>query len=143
MKSFSLNIQQWFRATFAVPVMSTPSRIETRTNRMNRARRRISRNHTSHSRRVCLEFVNRQARRVAIAGSFNDWRPAVTPMVPMGGGWWVKGLALPPGRYEYRLVVDGRAMPDPNAAETMSAPDGGMNSVLVVREPARNGGFAS
>jgi 1,4-alpha-glucan branching enzyme len=132
MKSLSLNIQQWFRTAFAVPVVSTPSRIETRTNRMNRARRRISRNHTSHSHRICLQFVNRQASRVAIAGSFNNWRPSVTPMVPMGGGWWAKGLVLPPGRYEYRFVVDNCEMPDPNAPETVRSFDGRVNSVLVV-----------
>lgn len=90
------------------------------------------RNHSLHSSCVCLEFVHRRARRVCVAGSFNDWRPAATPMIPMGGGWWVKGLVLPPGRHEYRLVVDDQWMPDPNAAETTHAPDGRMNSVLVV-----------
>jgi 1,4-alpha-glucan branching enzyme len=82
---------------------------------------------------VYLEFVHSRARQVAIAGSFNDWRPAVTPMVSMGRGWWAKGLVLPPGRYEYRFVVDGQAMPDPNAAESTPTRNGELNSVLVVR----------
>jgi 1,4-alpha-glucan branching enzyme len=81
---------------------------------------------------VYVEFVNPRAQQVAIAGSFNDWRPTVTPMVPMGRGWWVKGLVLPPGRYEYRLVVDGQPMPDPNATEAVPTPTGQVNSVLVV-----------
>jgi 1,4-alpha-glucan branching enzyme len=94
--------------------------------------RRHDHHRSRHSRCVYLEFVHPQARRVCVAGSFNDWRPAVTPMIPMGRGWWVKGLALPPGRYEYRLVVDGQWLPDPNAAEATSTPDGGVNSVLVI-----------
>ena len=88
--------------------------------------------HSFHRRCVCLEFVHRRASQVSIAGSFNDWRPAVTPMIPMGGGWWVKGLVLPPGRHEYRFVVDGQWVPDPNAVETAPAFDGTANSVLVV-----------
>lgn len=99
---------------------------------MNRTRRPIAKNHFLHPHCVCLEFVNRQARQVAIAGSFNDWRPAATPMVPMGRGWWVKGLVLSPGRHEYRLVVDGQEMPDPNALQTTRGSDGRASSVLVV-----------
>lgn len=90
------------------------------------------RNYCRRSRCIYLEFMHPRARSVCVAGSFNDWRPAVTPMIPMGRGWWVKGLVLPPGRYEYRLVVDGQWVPDPNAAEAAPTPDGRVNSVLVV-----------
>ena len=44
----------------------------------------------------------------------------------------MKELALPPGRYEYRLVVDGESMPDPLVHETAPNPFGGLNSVLKV-----------
>ena len=101
---------------------------------MSRTRRPITRNHSLHPRCVYLEFINRHARRVSVAGSFNDWRPTATPMIPMGGGWWVKGLVLPPGRHEYRLVVDDQEMPDPNAPQTARSSDGRVNSVLVVPE---------
>ena len=67
-------------------------------------------------------------------GTFNDWRPAVTPMVPLGNGHWSKALTLPPGVYEYRLVVDGAWMPDPRAIETVPNPFGGVNSVLKTEE---------
>ena len=39
-------------------------------------------------------------------------------------------LALPPGTYEYRLVVDGEWIADPSAKETVPNPFGGVNSVL-------------
>ena len=47
------------------------------------------------------------ARSVCVAGTFNDWHPLVTEMINVGGDRWAKALTLPPGRYEYRFVVDG------------------------------------
>lgn len=81
---------------------------------------------------VHLEFTHPSAATVAIAGTFNDWRPQATPMVAVGGGRWVKDLALPPGTYEYLLVVDGRWLADPLAKETVPNPFGGVNSVVRV-----------
>ena len=53
-------------------------------------------------------------------------------MVSVGDGRWLKGLVLPPGNYEYRVVVDGEWMPDPRASETVTNPFGERNSVLKV-----------
>ena len=44
----------------------------------------------------------------------------------------MKETVLPPGTYEYRLVVDGQWMPDPLAKETVPNPFGGRNSILRV-----------
>jgi len=88
-------------------------------------------------RKVRVEFVHQTAQQVCIGGTFNNWRPAVTPMVPLGDGRWAKELTLAPGVYEYRLVVDGVWIPDPRAIETVPNPFGGVNSVLkteVMRE---------
>jgi 1,4-alpha-glucan branching enzyme len=79
-----------------------------------------------------FEFQHNEARGVWIAGSFNDWRPDATPMVALGDGRWVKELTLPPGRYEYRVLVDGNWVDDPNAKETVANPHGGMNAVITV-----------
>ena len=79
-----------------------------------------------------FEFTHPTAARVCVAGTFNDWRPEATPMVSLGEGRWVKELVLPPGVYEYRLVVDGEWMADPRASETAPNPFGEMNSVLKV-----------
>jgi hypothetical protein len=48
-------------------------------------------------------------------------------------------LGLPPGRYEYRLVVDGAWVDDPTAMEFVGNPHGGRNAVVVVgeRSPAQ------
>jgi 1,4-alpha-glucan branching enzyme len=86
---------------------------------------------------VHVEFSHPTAAAVAIAGTFNDWRPGVTPMVSLGDGRWVKELVLQPGIYEYRLVVDGQWMPDPRASETAPNPFGEVNSILKVNGSAR------
>ena len=84
------------------------------------------------SQRVCLGLTHATAQEVCIAGSFNDWHPSVTPMVRLDDGKWAKELALPPGRYEYRFVVDGQWVDDPAATELIPNPFGTPNAVLVV-----------
>jgi 1,4-alpha-glucan branching enzyme len=81
---------------------------------------------------VRFEFTHPTASTVCIAGTFNDWHPAAKPMHPLGGGRWHKETELPPGTYEYCLVVDGKWMPDPHAPETVANPFGGKNSILKV-----------
>jgi hypothetical protein len=46
---------------------------------------------------------------------------------------WTKILALPPGRYQYRYVVDGEWREDPENPNAVPGPAGVRNSVLVVR----------
>lgn len=86
----------------------------------------------SSRRRVHIEYHDEQAQAVFIAGTFNEWRPDTTPMMNLGQGRWVKELTLPPGRYEYRLVVDGQWRTDPAASECVPNGYGDCNSVLVV-----------
>ncbi len=84
---------------------------------------------------VHIEFTNPTAASVQVAGSFNEWRPEATPMISLGDGRWAKELALPPGAYEYCMVVDGAWMADPLAQESVPNPFGGLNSVLRVAAP--------
>jgi len=75
-----------------------------------------------------------RASQVAIAGDFNDWQPAKTPMQKIGQtGLWQAKLSLPAGRYRYRLVVDGKWQQDPY--NEISEPNvfGDLNSVLEVK----------
>ena len=81
---------------------------------------------------VRLELARPDAQEVGIAGSFNDWHPSVTPMIRLNDGKWAKQLALLPGRYEYRFVVDGEWVDDPAATELIPNSFGTANAVLVV-----------
>jgi 1,4-alpha-glucan branching enzyme len=81
---------------------------------------------------VRIECRDGKAQQVCLAGSFNDWNPTAMPMLHISHDRWVKELSLPPGRYEYRLIVDGQWTCDPAAAEQVSNSYGEFNSVLNV-----------
>ena len=87
---------------------------------------------TRAARAVRLEIFQPEAIDVCVAGSFNEWRPQATPLIPLGNGTWSKELTLPSGRYEYRFVVDGVWTTDPNAQENQLNPFGSLNSVLTI-----------
>ena len=87
---------------------------------------------TGH-RPVTFNFHDPEAGMVAIAGTFNDWHPSATPMVPLGHGHWAKALELKPGIYESLFVVDGNWVADPGSAVTVSNPFGGINCCVTVR----------
>jgi len=71
--------------------------------------------------------------RVRLAGDFNAWSPDAGVMLQIhDDGGWTKFVPLKPGRYEYRLVVDGRWLPDPLNPKRVPNELGSMNSVLEV-----------
>jgi 1,4-alpha-glucan branching enzyme len=84
------------------------------------------------ARAVRLETFQPDAIDVCVAGSFNEWQPEATPLVPLGDGKWAKELTLPDGKYEYRFIVDGVWLTDTNAQENQPNPFGSMNSVLTI-----------
>lgn len=81
---------------------------------------------------VHFEFTHPTALSVSVAGCFNQWKPEAKSLHPASGGRWVKETVLPPGTYEYCLVVDGEWMSDPAAKDYVPNPFGGRNSVLKV-----------
>ncbi len=94
---------------------------------------------------VRFEFTHPTATSVSIAGTFNDWNPTTKSMQLLENGQWFGETALPPGTYEYLLVVDGQWIADPLATDYVPNPFGGRNSILEVasslaRIPARQRG---
>lgn len=47
------------------------------------------------------------AESVTVVGSFNDWEPTALSDED-GDGIWTARVSVPPGRYEYAFVIDGR-----------------------------------
>lgn len=83
---------------------------------------------------VLVRFALRApgARRVAVAGSFNDWNAGAAILSDGGGtGLFSATVSLPPGEHEYMFVVDGRFVTDPAADE--HRPDGFGNTNAVLR----------
>jgi chromosome partitioning protein len=75
-----------------------------------------------------------RAKSVHVAGDFNGWQPSKLPLEKVGtSGVWQAAAKLPPGKYRYRLVVDGQWQQDPYNELTELNPFGGYNSVLEVK----------
>jgi len=75
-------------------------------------------------------------KKVQIAGDINSWSPASTELTQEGESWKTK-LYLNPGRYQYKLVVDGKWINDPANSDSASNGIGGFNSVLEVKNPIK------
>jgi chromosome partitioning protein len=80
-------------------------------------------------------------RQIAVAGEFNGWAPANTPLQPDGSGQGVQALVpLPEGPTQYMLVVDGQWITDPYNPHLSANPFGGSNSVVHVPSSLSTGG---
>lgn len=81
---------------------------------------------------VLFHYVDSQARKVCISGSFNQWSTQSHCMVRKGDAWSLQ-LSLPRGRYPYLFVVDDAVMkPDPGAILVEESGFGMKNSILIV-----------
>jgi chromosome partitioning protein len=71
------------------------------------------------------------AREVAIAGDFNQWDPHRTPLRRDDRlNIWQAVVDVPPGRYRYRLVIDGQWKPDPYNTAVESNSFGEVDNVI-------------
>ena len=61
-----------------------------------------------HARSTRLVCHAPEAKAVFLAGMFNGWKPDATPMVKGSEGEWSVNMKLPPGRHEFKFVVDGQ-----------------------------------
>jgi len=74
-----------------------------------------------------------EARQISVAGDFNGWNPTVTPMKRDPNlGVWQACIPVPPGRYLYRLVIDGLWVKDPYNTTVETNPFGELNSVIEI-----------
>jgi len=74
------------------------------------------------------------AESVALAGDFNGWNSALTPLTKDGTGLWFAEIeALKAGRYQYKFIVnDSRWVEDPGNGMKVTDNYGGLNSILTV-----------
>jgi hypothetical protein len=87
----------------------------------------------AESEPVTFVIANAHAHRVALSGDFNHWSADATLMNRDLDGTWRITLALPPGRHQYKFIVDGHWMADPNAPEQVADGHGATNSLIEVR----------
>ena len=71
---------------------------------------------------------------VILTGNFNGWDERAIKMKRDTDGWHLRA-DLPPGRYEYKFIIDGKWSHDPEAKENVYNEHGTLNSVLKVTVP--------
>lgn len=72
-----------------------------------------------------------QAKKVVLSGSFNNWSPDSILMQKTNTGWTTT-MKLPPGKYWYKFVIDGKWITDPDNRLTENDGEGFINSAFYV-----------
>lgn len=88
------------------------------------------------SKRGEVTFVLNQmptAKKVYLAGTFNQWDPVEKKMSKSKDGSFRAKMKLTPGKYEYKFIVDGDWVDDPEADKSVNE-FGTTNSVVEIQE---------
>ncbi len=89
---------------------------------------------------ILFSIKMNKVKSVGIAGDFNNWKPRQADAFDKDeNGVWSKVIRLNPGLYQYKMIIDGKWVSDPNNPIKVQSPFGGSNSVLVVKEEPKNG----
>ena len=81
--------------------------------------------------RFTFDPKNKKYKRVQIKGQMNEWNPAAGYLFEKEGKWNID-FQLFPGRYQYKLIIDGKEKSDPNNRDSVSNNNGGYNSLLTL-----------
>lgn len=81
---------------------------------------------------ITFTYFAPQAGSVLVAGDFTRWEHSPISLVKERAGMWKTTIALKPGKYQYRLLVDGQWQNDPGCPELLPNEFGSTNCVLSV-----------
>ncbi len=81
---------------------------------------------------AAFKFISPKAKKVSIAGTFNNWDVGKLTAKKDSDGNWTAKVNLKPGRYEYKFFVDGSWINDPKA-KTVYNSYGTENSVIEIK----------
>ncbi len=73
------------------------------------------------------------AKKVTVAGTFNKWDARKLLAKKDSKGNWLAKVALMPGKYEYKFVVDENWTNDPRCTSCVANSLGSHNSVIEVK----------
>jgi hypothetical protein len=82
---------------------------------------------------LVVRFRLKDARTVALAGDWNDWRPL--SLTRLGQDEWRGAVALLPGTYHFVLLVDETEWVVPRGVATVPDGMGGRTALMVVEPP--------
>jgi len=81
--------------------------------------------------RFTFDPKNRKYKHVQIKGQMNEWNAAAGYLFEKDGKWHID-LQLFPGKYQYKLILDGKEKSDPGNRDSVSNNMGGYNSLLTL-----------
>jgi 1,4-alpha-glucan branching enzyme len=84
--------------------------------------------------KVVVHLRASEAQEVLLLGDFNNWDPKTPPMKEDRRGLWKTSMLLAPGRYEYKLLVDGQWRLDGRNPNRVLNSLGTENNVLMIPE---------
>ena len=88
----------------------------------------------SKGKRVTFQVKAPPGSDVSVAGTFNDWNPSRHPMRDNpDSGHYKAQILLPPGRHEYKFVIDGSWELDNGNPQRVPNALGSLNSVMDVK----------
>jgi len=88
----------------------------------------------SSKRGVRFSLKSPNAKEVFLVGDFNNWDTRANPMKLDEDGLWKIRLLIPPGRYEFKLLVDGKWREGTKEEQTVPNCFGTLNNVMIVSE---------
>lgn len=81
--------------------------------------------------RFTFDPKEKKHKRVQISGQMNDWNPAAGYLFRKDNKWYID-LHLFPGKYQYKILLDGKMVCDPTNPDSVYNNNGGYNSLLIV-----------
>ncbi len=81
--------------------------------------------------RFTFDPRNKKYKRVQIKGQMNEWNAASGYLFEKDGKWHID-FQLFPGKYQYKLILDGKEKTDPNSRDSVTNNNGGYNSLLTI-----------
>lgn len=84
-------------------------------------------------RKINFKVAAEPGSEVFVAGTFNNWDPRNQPMpANPTSGYYKTAIALPPGRHEYKFIINGEWRVDANCPDWVPNDHGSLNSVITV-----------
>lgn len=80
-----------------------------------------------------FKFYAPQAKKVSLAGNFNNWNTAALAAKKDSKGNWIAKTDLAPGKYEYKFFIDGAWVNDPHCTSCVANSFGSKNCVITIK----------
>jgi len=85
-------------------------------------------------KKTLFSLIAPRAKEVLLVGDFTSWqaKPLIMDRMKPRSRTFAAAVSLPPGTYQYKFIVDGEWMTDPNA-DSVPNDFGTQNSVVTIK----------